>query len=297
MSILVTGARGAVARGLASLLAAHDIPHRLASREPDTPDMPDAADAPDRPDAPDDAPDIVHCDLTDPSTFPGALAGVRSVFLYAEAAAIGTFVKEAVTAGVEHVVLLSSSSVLSPNAADSPLSASHLAVEEALLASPLRTTLLRPGSFASNALGWAWSLKSGRPVHLPYPGSYSDPIHEADIAEAAFAVLTNPALAGRTYHLTGPHALTFATQLAILGHVLGTPVPFESVTAEQWKSEVAGYIPGPYADALLDYWAATDGLPVEITDTVEHLTGHPARSFESWAEGRVDAFRAEGVHA
>ncbi|MBT2449499.1 NAD(P)H-binding protein [Streptomyces sp. ISL-43] len=271
--ILVTGGRGAIARGLSSLLAAAGVPHRLASREPDKPGT-------------------VHCDLTDPATFAGALAGVRSVFLYAEAAAVDAFVKEAVTAGVEHVVLLSSSSVLAPDAADSPLAASHLAVEEALLASPLRTTLLRPGSFASNALGWAWSLKSGRPVHLPYPGSYCDPVHESDIAEAAFAVLTDPSLGGRAYHLTGPQSLTFATQLAILGDAVGRPIPFESVSPGQWKSEVDGYIPGPYAEALLDFWAATDGLPVEITDTVEQLTGHPARTFETWSADHADAFRS-----
>ncbi|MCC0098061.1 NAD(P)H-binding protein [Streptomyces flavotricini] len=272
MSILVTGARGSVARGLVSLLAARAVPHRLASREPDTPDT-------------------VRCDLGDPATFPGALAGARSVFLYAEASAVDAFVKEAVAAGVEHVVLLSSSSVLAPGAADSPLAAAHLAVEEALLGSPLRTTLLRPGSFASNALGWARSLKSGRPVHLPHPGSHGDPVHEADLAEAAFAVLTDPALAGRAYHLTGPQSLTFATQLAILGRVLGTPAPFEAVTAEQWKAEVDGYIPGPYADALLEYWAAGDGIPAEITDAVEHLTGHPARTFEAWAHDHAEAFR------
>ncbi|MBT2544440.1 NAD(P)H-binding protein [Streptomyces sp. ISL-44] len=273
MSILVTGGRGAVARGLSALLTSHGLPHRLGSREPDRPGT-------------------VRCDLTDPATFPGALAGVRSVFLYAEASGVEAFVKEAVTAGVEHVVLLSSSSVLSPGAADSPLSASHLAVEQALSASPLRTTLLRPGSFASNALGWAWSLKSGRPVHLPYPGSYCDPVHEADLAEAAFAVLSDPALGGRAYTLTGPQSLTFAAQLGILGEVLGRPLPFEAVSAEQWKAEVDGYIPGPYADALLEYWASTDGLPVEITDAVERLTGHPARTFGQWAEDHADAFAA-----
>ncbi|MFE9929542.1 NAD(P)H-binding protein [Streptomyces sp. NPDC005533] len=273
MSILVTGGRGAVARGLRALLDAHGVPCRLGSRERDTPDA-------------------VHCDLTDPSTFPDALAGVRSVFLYAEASGVDAFVKEAVDVGVEHVVLLSSSSVLAPDAADSPLSASHLAVEQALSASPLRTTLLRPGSFASNAQGWAWSVKSGRPVHLPYPGAYCDPVHEADLAEAAFAVLTDPALAGRAYTLTGPQSLTFATQLAILGDVLGRPIPFEAVSAEQWKSEVDGYIPGPYADALLDFWASSDGLPVEITDSVERLTGRPARTFETWVEDHADAFAA-----
>lgn len=271
--ILVTGGRGAIARGLSDLLTARGVPHRLASREPDKPGT-------------------VHCDLTDPATFPGALAGVRSVFLYAEAAAVDAFVKEAVTAGVEHVVLLSSSSVLAPDAADSPLAASHLAVEQALLASPLRTTLLRPGSFASNALGWAWSLKSGRPVHLPYPGSYCDPVHETDIAEAAFAVLTDPSLGGRAYTLTGPQSLTFTTQLAIVGEAVGRPIPFEPVSREQWKAEVDGYIPGPYAEALLDFWASTDGLPVDLTDAVERLTGHAPRTFETWSVDHADAFRA-----
>ncbi|MBZ9595999.1 NAD(P)H-binding protein [Streptomyces erythrochromogenes] len=271
MSILVTGGRGAVARGLAGLLAARGIPYRLGSRERGTPDA-------------------VHCDLGDPATHPDALAGIRSVFLYAEASGIEAFVKEAVAAGVEHVVLLSSSSVLAPGAADSPLSASHLVVEQALSASPLRTTLLRPGSFAGNARSWARPLRSGRPVRLPHPGAYGDPVHETDLAEAALAVLTDPALAGRAYTLTGPQALTFAAQLSILGDVLGRSIPFEAVSAEEWKAEVDGHVPGPYADALLEYWASTDGLPVEITGAVEQLTGHPARTFRTWAEDHADVF-------
>ncbi|MFG2295414.1 NAD(P)H-binding protein [Streptomyces sp. NPDC048603] len=271
MTILVTGGRGAVARGLTGLLDRHGVEYRPASRRPDTPGT-------------------VHCDLADPACFPAALRGVSSVFLYAEAGGIDAFVKEAVAAGVEHVVLLSSSSVLAPDAADSPIAASHLAVEEALLASPLRTTLLRPGSFASNARGWAWPIKSGSPVRLPYPGAYADPVHEADLSEAAFAALTDPALAGRAYTLTGPHALTFTTQLSILGGVLERPIPVETVSPEQWKTDVAEYVPGPYAEALLDFWSASDGLPVPVTGDVELLTGHPARSFRTWCEDHAADF-------
>ncbi|MDJ0379694.1 NAD(P)H-binding protein [Streptomyces sp. G-G2] len=277
MTILVTGGRGAVARGLAALLVERGIPFRPASREPAAPGA---------------APGSVHCDLTDPATFPAALKGVRSVFLYAAAEGIDDFVKEAVTAGVQHIALLSSSSVLGPDARESALSASHLAVEEALLAAPLRTTLLRPGSFASNAGSWAWPIRSGAPVRLPYPGSHSDPVHETDIAEAAFAVLTDAGLGGRAYTLTGPRSLSFEAQIEILAGVLGRPIACETITPAAWKSSVADYIPEPYADALLAYWAASDGVPVEITDTVELLTGHPARSFATWAEEHVAEFAA-----
>ncbi|MET9696128.1 NAD(P)H-binding protein [Streptomyces sp. NPDC006529] len=277
MTILVTGGRGAIARGLAALLAERDVPFRLASREPGAA----GGSAP---------PGAVHCDLTDPTTFPAALDGIRSVFLYAAAEGIDDFLAEAVRAGVEHIVLLSSSSVLAPDARESALAASHLAVEEALLAAPVRSTLLRPGSFASNARSWSWPIRSGEPVLLPYPHAHSDPLHEADLVEAAFAVLADPGPDGRAHLLTGPRSLTFAEQLEILAEVLGRPVRFETLSPQAWKESVAQYVPGPYADSLLAYWAAGDGRPVEITGDLPRLTGHPARSFADWAEDHAAEF-------
>ncbi|GAA0344752.1 NAD(P)H-binding protein [Actinoallomurus spadix] len=141
MTVLVTGGRGAVARALIGLLRERGIAVRAASSRPEDPDT-------------------VRCDLTDPSTFAAALKGVTSVLLYAEPSHIGAFAEEAAGAGVEHIVLLSSSAVLAPDAADSPVARTHLDVENALTASAVPATTLRPGSFASNAL--AWSRTCGR---------------------------------------------------------------------------------------------------------------------------------------
>ncbi|MGW1409585.1 hypothetical protein [Streptomyces sp. NPDC002403] len=58
-----------------------------------------------------------------------------------------------------------------------------------------------------------------------------------------------------------------------------------------WKESVAAHLPGPIADALLAYAAATDGSPDEVTGDVEKLTGHPARTFAAWAGEHVTAFR------
>ncbi|MFD1545128.1 NAD(P)H-binding protein [Nonomuraea guangzhouensis] len=271
MTTLVTGARGAVATELIALLRRRGLPVRPASRQP--------VDS-----------SIATCDLSDPATFPAALAGVTSVFLYAEPSHIDAFVKEATAAGVEHIVLLSSSSVLAPDAQASPLAKSHLDVERAVTAAPVRGTLLRPGTFAGNALAWSWPVKAGNPVSLPFPNSSNDPIHEADIAEAAAAVLTDPALAGRPYWLTGPESITFAEQIAILSHVTGTDIAIKNVTREEWKAEMADYIPEAFADSLLDWWQSNDGVPAEITTDLERLIGRPGRTFATWAADHVGDF-------
>ncbi|MFI9297475.1 NmrA family NAD(P)-binding protein [Streptomyces gardneri] len=282
MTVLVTGSRGRVASTLIGLLDAAGVKVTAASKNP--------ADL-----SPPPGVGTAHCDLTDPTTFDAALKGVDSVFLYAEAAHIDTFAARARAAGVDHVVLLSSSSVLAPDAARNAIAAPHLAAERALSAAAdtgaFEATHLQPGAFASNALQWSRSLRSGQTPALPYPHAYGDPIHERDIAEAALSVLTEPRLRGSSYLLTGPESLDFTEQLAILAEVTGRPAPHTVPTPEEWKASVAGFIPETFADALLAYWASHDGRPTPLTRTVEELTGHPARTFATWAADHADAFR------
>ncbi|MET8160637.1 NAD(P)H-binding protein [Sphaerisporangium sp. NPDC005289] len=276
-TILLTGGRGAVATHLLALLHAGGHPVRVASRAPERLRVPAGVPA-------------IACDLRDPATFPAALSGVGAVFLYAEAARIGEFVDAAVTAGVQHIVLLSSASVLGPGAAGDPLARAHLDVETALLAAPIATTLLRPGSFASNAAAWSWPIRAGRPVSLPYPDAHTDPLHERDLAEAARTVLTDPRHRGGHFHLTGPQSLTFRRQLDMIGAITGRSATIAHVSPQEWKREMSEHIPGPYADALVDFWRSYDGRPVPLTDAVERLTGHTPRTFATWVGDHVADF-------
>ncbi|GAA2830008.1 NAD(P)H-binding protein [Kitasatospora paracochleata] len=275
--ILITGGRGAVATHLTALLHAEGLPVRLASAQPEKLTPP--AGVP-----------TVRLDLTDPASFAPALAGVTGVFLYAEPAHIGEFIDRAHEAGVDHIVLLSSSSVLAPDPESNPIAKSHFEVEQALFASPITTTVLRPGAFASNARGWAWSVRAGLPVRLPFPGAHGDAVHDLDIAEAARTVLLDPRHRGGHFTLTGPESLTFTEQLDRLAEVTGSAVTVEQVAPDAWKAEVAEYIPAAYANALLDWWQSTDGKPVPLTGAVEELTGHPARPFTSWLAEHATEF-------
>ncbi|MFF3174488.1 SDR family oxidoreductase [Streptomyces sp. NPDC057900] len=278
MLTLVTGSRGRVGSTLAALLHDRGHPVRAASRNPAELALPAGVPA-------------AACDLGDPGTFPAALDGVDSVFLYAEPSHIDDFLTAARAAGVGHIVLLSSSSVLAPDPAANPVAASHHAVEEALTASPLRSTFLRPGDFASNAYQWAGAFRGGRPVDLPYPLSQTSPIDETSIAEAALAVLTETRLQGTSYHLTGPESLTATEQVELLAAASGSATTVNAVSREAWKESVSPFLPAEFAEGLLSHWAATDGSPAEVTRDTERLIGRPARTFASWAAEHAAAFR------
>src|SRR5690242_16412103 len=119
MTILVTGARGHVGAAVLNELVAAGAQVRASSRTPRPGDFPAGV-------------EVVQVDLADPATLPQALAGVRKVFLYAHPETAAEFGAAARRAGVEHVVLLSSYTVLAPDAAANPIAVRHLAVEGAL---------------------------------------------------------------------------------------------------------------------------------------------------------------------
>ncbi|WP_433194200.1 SDR family oxidoreductase [Nocardia sp. CA-107356] len=275
--ILVTGGRGAVATDLVSLLRSDGHTVRVGSGRPEQ--LPAGIPA-------------VACDLRNPATFAAALDGVTSVFLYAEPECIAEFVSAATEAGVTHIVLLSSSSVLDPDAASNPVAKSHLDAERGLADAPMTVSVLRPGAFAGNARGWSFAIKADRPVSLPYPHAYTDPIHELDVVECAYALLTEPDHRGGVYTLTGPQTLTFTAQIDLINQITGRTATIAHVTPDAWKEEMAEFIPAHYADGLLDYWRRRDGVPTLITNAVSTLTAHPARPFTTWLEDHASEFTA-----
>ncbi|MEU6534288.1 NAD(P)H-binding protein [Streptomyces sp. NPDC047000] len=278
MTILVTGARGNVGRRVLDRLhaAGHDL--RASGRTPGDLTVPDGV-------------ETAELDLTRPAGFDAALNGVDSVFLYAEPDGAKDLFEAAARAGVRHVVLLSSATVSGPAAATDPLALHHAAVEDALAASGVPGTVLRPGAFAGNALGWSHTIGAGQPVRLPYPDAHTAPVHEDDIADVAAAVLGDASSAGRTLTFSGPRSMTFREQLAVIGGLLGRDVPVHELTRDEAADEMGRFMPAPVLASLLDQWAAAVGRPAEVHD-VTALTGRPARTFEQWAREHLDAFTA-----
>lgn len=277
MTILITGARGKVGQAIISRLHAADLDVRAASANPAELSVPAGV-------------QVAELTLDQPGTFEAALDGVRQVFLYPEPAGIHDFIKAAEAAGVEHIVLLSSASVLGPDAENDPLASHSLQVERALADSRLTCTLLRPDAFASNAFGWAYFVSNGLPIQLAYPEAGIAPIHTDDIADIAFEVLTGDAFKGRSITLTGAQSLTFREQIAILSEVLGRDIVVEHITRAEAEEQMSRFMPPTMVGSLLDLWAAATDTPVPVADTTETLLGKPARTFHQWASENASAF-------
>lgn len=276
MTIMITGARGTVGAALLRRLHArgHDV--LAASRDPDTLNIPDEL-------------PCHRLDLADPAPFTQALTGVRQLFLYAEPAGIEPLLSAAQHAGVQHVVLLSSSAVTHPSAETDPLAAFHLAVERALAATSLTATVLRPGEFATNALSWGRAIRSGQPVAQAYPDAPMAPIHPEDIVDVAELALTSNDLAGQTITLGGPQSLSFREQLDIIAELLGHRIDIHELSREQAYQHMTQHMPEPIAQSLLNYWSAACHEAV-LTNTITPITGGLPRTFRDWAIEHLDAF-------
>ncbi|MFE0186666.1 NAD(P)H-binding protein [Streptomyces sp. NPDC058989] len=277
MTLLITGARGKVGQAVISRLHSAGLTVRAASAHPAELTTPDGV-------------EVAELALDRPETFDSALRGVRQVFLYPQPAGIRELVKAAEAAGVEHVVLLSSSSVLGPDADNDPLAGHSLQVERALVDSDLLRTFLRPDAFASNSLGWAYFIGRSLPIQLAYPDAHIAPIHPDDIADIAVEALTGTSLTGRSVTLTGPESLTFREQIAVLAEALGHRIAVEHITRAEAEQQMGRHMPAPMVASLLDLWEAADHGPAAIADTTQTLLGRPARTFRQWAQENATAF-------
>jgi uncharacterized protein YbjT (DUF2867 family) len=278
--ILVTGATGNVGRQVVAQLVAAGEPVRALSRHPGRAEWPDGVDA-------------VAGDLT--AELPGSVfEGVRALHLFPEPTQVETVVAAAAAAGVQHVTVLSSLSVSMGAEEGMALRGRHLAVEQAVEASPMTWTHLRPGMFMTNTLAWAQGIRSEGVVREPFGAATAAPVHEVDIAAVAVASLLDPERhAGHAYELSGPEALSHLDRVRILAEVLGRPVRFEEQTRDQAR---AALLANPWmnehlADALLAMQAASVGVRDGIVlPAVEDVLGRPALSFARWVDDHRSVF-------
>lgn len=238
--------------------------------------------------------DLVQGDLDRPDSLDAAMRGVDHLYLVSAGADLvrveANAVDAAKRAGVQHVVKLS---VLGADQPAIAFARWHAASERHLMDSGLGWTMLRPGNFMTNALGWADTIKSQGAFYQPTGAGRWAAIDPVEIGAVAVRALTEPGHEGQAYPLTGPESMDAAGYAAVLADVLGTPVAFVDVPPEAARAGMLeSGMPAAYVDALLDLLAAMKaGHADGVTPTVEQVTGRPAGTFAAWARRHAAAFR------
>ncbi len=248
--------------------------------------------------------DVVQADFERADSLHSAVAGVDSVFLLTVPSPAGSvaeydlaMIQAARAYGVRKVVKLSAIGGKADDADNLP-SPRHRAGEQALVASGLTWSALRPSSFASNTLSWADAIRAGNPVPNMTGTGAQGVVDPRDVAAVAVEALLTDAHDGAAHTLTGPELLSVPDQVAQLAAELGRTVTTVDVPPHAVRQQLvrAGFDPSIADSAVDGYQLVRDGGNAVITDDVDRILGHPARAFRAWAHDHRTAFGADAGH-
>lgn len=277
MTVLVTGARGNIGSRVVARLHAAGHGVRASARDVTMVSAPDGV-------------ETVGLDLTAADGFEDAVKGIEAVFLYATRGSTAAFLNAAREAGVRHVVLLSSPASYEAVEFRGPIGRIHRTAERVLDESGLDHTVLYPSWLATNARrDWGPAIRAGEPVELPYPSAQCVPVHPDDVAEVAVDLLLNDMHRARMQILTGPESLRLDQAVATVGAALERTIAVREISRQDALARREPWLPADVLESLLDSAAASVGRPAPITNTVERITGHRARSLREWTvENRAE---------
>lgn len=230
-------------------------------------------------------------DWNDKGTWDAALDGVGKVYIsYSPDLAIpgatdiiAAFVDRAVQRGVGRLVLLSGRG-----------EAEAQACEKIVQQAGVEWTVVRSSWFNQN-------FSEGAFVEMMISGEVALPVGEIgeafidaeDIADVAYAALTEDGHAGEVYELTGPRLLTFADAISEIAQAAKRPIRFVQIPPEAFNEGVAAA--GVPADIawLLDYLFSTvmDGRNAYLSDGVKRALGREPKDFSEYVSRTV----SEGV--
>lgn len=239
--------------------------------------------------------EVVPGAYDDAAALRAAMEGAsQAVFITAGPAlakADAALAEAAKAAGVRRIVKLS---VYGARHGASEIPGWHRAGEEAIEASGIPWTFVRPGSFASNALGWAGTLRGAGKAFGAFGAAAIPVIHPDDIADVIALAVTGAGHAGKVYEIIGPEALTAAQQVGIISEVTGKSYEYVNVDDDTALRGMLGSgMPQVVAEALIHMLQGLRAAPPKLPERseVQRLLGKPARTFRQWVEANAAAFR------
>lgn len=168
----------------------------------------------------------------------------------------------------------------------------HTESDEALIASGLPYTILRPNSFYQNMLWSADSIRANGKFYLPFGDSKQSLVDVRDLTEVAFQAFTKAGHRDKIYELTGPEGLSYYDVAQQLSTILGkevTYIPISNDAALQGMLDSG--MPEWTARALAELYSAfVTGEYADTNKNIQIIASKSATTFETWADENKSGF-------
>lgn len=238
--------------------------------------------------------EIVQGDLEDTASVARALEGIDRALLvlpngeFQERLELA-FIRTAKEAGLPWIMKLSSPEAV--RGTTSPIPLAHIAAEDAIMASGMKWTFVRPSFYMQNFRGSVKSARATGKLSMPMGKGTIAVTDNQDAGEFIAHVLTDPNSAehyGQCYDITGPDpVLTFHDVAKTIGEVIGQPVVYDDCDPKAFQEAIRPFHRNQWhSDAVARLFAEiADGkTPGHKTDTFQKIMGRPGRSLREYLQ-------------
>jgi uncharacterized protein YbjT (DUF2867 family) len=280
MTVLILGATGNVGPHVVSELLAAGAAPRVLVRDAERARTQLGADV-----------EVLAGDATDPAILAGALDGIDSLFLltphgYEMADFQLRVIREVRRTGIRIVKLSGTSSAVTPGGPHA--CRQHWEIERILSESGQPFVILRPNSFMQvlvQQLMLPALYKTGQ-VANPIGAAGISFIDARDVAAVAARVLLEHDWDGETLVLTGPRSVGYADVAELVAARTGEPTAVQEITPLDMREALLGRgMPDWEAEHFREmYELFRAGESEFVTDTVQQVTGRPARTIEDFLD-------------
>jgi uncharacterized protein YbjT (DUF2867 family) len=229
-------------------------------------------------------------DLANPASLADAMNGIEKVFLLSSPHHDAvTWHRNAIdAAGEAGVSLLVRSSIIGAGeTSQAEFITAHVVSDRYLEQSGLEHAILRPNLFLQNIPeSTIPAIDASGNFYVDAGQARISMVDTRDVAAVAAAVLTEPGHAGAHYDVTGPEALSYQDVAAKLTVALGREITYVDAPDDAVRDALLGlgldeWFVGALIGLYQDYRSSgADGYAAQVSDTVERITGAPARSLD-----------------
>jgi uncharacterized protein YbjT (DUF2867 family) len=234
--------------------------------------------------------EAVTGDLAEEGTLVAAMDGIEKVFLLSSPHpdAVSWHRNAIDAARRTEVQLLVRSSILGAERnPPAEFISGHTACDRYLGDSGLPHVIVRPNLFVQNIPeATIPSIDAAGNFYVDAGEACISMVDTRDVAAVAAVALTEPGHAGARYDVTGPEALSYTDVAAKLTQAMRRQISYIDAPDDAVRQALLGaglseWFAGALIGLYQDYRrSGTSGYAARVTDTIQRLTGRPARSLD-----------------